>query len=411
MTPATTYTEDRHRYIWGDVTPTELTFDRFDEAGNGELWAFVEIHSELPPNPGLIHGPSRLNLTSERSVTMLVNKLTKRVPGFDWDGGLTKACNLTIRKWRDGSPLELLDPTADPARTWLLEPFVEADGATVLFAPGGTGKGYFALALALSVATGAPLLGVTPAYTGPVAYLDWEASKQETDRRISRLCRPLGIKNPAIYYRREQAALSTTAHTLALRLAEKSVVLAIVDSKGMAAVGSPESAESSIDLLRAVRRLRVPVLVIDHVSKAVLKGDDPDMAYGSVYTTNGARLAWSARASYKPGEMSLRLTNTKANNGSKSSPRGVSFVFSERDVNVTWQGETPRYDEMGGTVADRLAAVLADTRMSSTELGKEIGVGWETVRKTLARGPERFRRIGSADLWELSEPSLLPDPM
>jgi hypothetical protein len=304
-----------------------------------------------------------------------------------------------------------LDPAVDTARSWLLEPFVETDGATVLFAPGGTGKGYFALTLGLVVSTGRPLLGIAPAITGPVAYLDWEASKAETDRRISRLCRPLGITAPAILYRREQAALSSTAHTLALRFAQEGVVLAIIDSKGMAAAGAPEAGETAINLFRAIRRLRVPALVIDHVSKAVLKGDDPEMAFGSVYTTNGARLAWTARASFRPGELNLRLTNTKANNGPLAQPRAVSFLFSERDVTISSSEQGRRPDLGGGTVADRLAAVLADNRMSSTELGKEIGVSWETVRKTLARGQDRFRRIGSADLWELSEPSLLPDPM
>jgi hypothetical protein len=286
---------------------------------------------------------------------------------------------------------------------------VEADGATVLFAPGGTGKGYLALTLALSVSTGQPLLGSVPVITGPVAYLDWEASKAETDRRIARLCRPLGITTPAILYRREQAALSSTAHTLALRFAQEGVVLAIIDSKGMAAAGAPEAGETAINLFRAIRRLRVPALVIDHVSKAVMKGDDPEMAFGSVYTTNGARLAWTARASFRPGELNLRLTNTKANNGPLAQPRAVSFLFSERDVIIS-SSQQARFEAGSGTVADRLAAILADARMSSTELGKEIGVSWETVRKTLARGQDRFRRIGSADLWELSEPSLLPDP-
>jgi hypothetical protein len=104
------------------------------------------------------------------------------------------------------------------------------------------------------------------------------------------------------------------------------------------------------------------------------------------------------------------LTNTKANNGPLAPPRAVSFLFSERDVTIS-SSQQARFESGSGTVADRLAAVLADNRMSSTELGKEIGVSWETVRKTLARGQDRFRRIGSADLWELAAPSLLPDPM
>ena len=63
----------------------------------------------------------------------------------------------------------------------------------------------------------------------------------------------------------------------------------------MALTGSPESAEATLELTRAIRTLNVPVLLIDHISKAAIKGED-DMAFGSVYTEYSSRLAWQLNA-------------------------------------------------------------------------------------------------------------------
>ncbi len=110
--------------------------------------------------------------------------------------------------------------------------------------------------------------------------------------------------------------------------------LLVIDSKGMALTGSPESAEATLELTRAIRTPNVPVLLIDHISKAAIKGDD-DMAFGSVYTEYSSRLAWQLNADWKPGYVDLRLKNTKANRGPRATPLIVTLTFTDDRVLIS----------------------------------------------------------------------------
>ncbi len=93
----------------------------------------------------------------------------------------------------------------------------------------------------------------------------------------------------------------------------------------------------------------MPVLLIDHKSKAAIGGKDPDMAIGSVHTGNAARMVWSASRGETdgPGEISQYLKNTEANNGPRANPVSVHFSFAGSEVHITTSGvkAQPRVDE------------------------------------------------------------------
>jgi RecA-family ATPase len=311
----------------------ELDLRRFKEERDGTIRAEITLTTTIG-SVGRVAGPARLNLLSDRSIKQLANTCKDVTDIPDWYALITHAAATTVEYLRQGTPLELVDLDAPHERQWILNPFLEADGYTVLFARGGSGKSFLAAALALCIATGNNLLGEVHK-AGPVAYHDWEASKEEFDSRISRLARAMQTPAPEVWYRKETASLHHIAPTLNNHYAEHGVVAAIIDSKGMALTGSPESAEAVLELTRSIRTLGVPIILIDHVSKGAIKGDDPDMAFGSAYTEYGARLAWKLNPDWKTGSVDLRLKNTKANNGPKADEQIITLTFDGDRVHVS----------------------------------------------------------------------------
>ena len=346
--PATTYTDDRHLYIWGEPESVQITFERFTEERDGTVRCEVTVTLGLG-GAGRLAGPERLNLLSGRSIKTLANTLITRDDRIDWYAHLSVACASSVERHRDGSPLQSHHWAPDTDRRWLLKPFLEDSGWTVLYAQKGSAKSYLAMAIALSVATGLPIFGEKPAVTGPVAYLDWEASRREFDVRLTKLRRPLQINDdPPIYYRFGESSLYSSVPGLIRRFSELGIVAAVVDSKSVAMSGAP-AGEAVLEINRGIRRLGVPVLLIDHKSKAAIGGKDPDMAIGSVHTGNAARMVWSAtRSEYDdPGEVTQDLRNTEANNGPRAMPVKVRFSFSGDSVHISISGvkAQPRIDE------------------------------------------------------------------
>ncbi len=347
-TPAATFTDDRHLYQWPEPESTQVVFERFTEERDGTVRCEVTVSLGLGGS-GKLAGPERLNLLSGRSIKMLANTLASRDDRIDWYAVLSLACSQSVERHRDGNPLEPHTYQADTARRWLLEPFLEADGWTVLYAQKGTAKSYLAMAISLSVATGLPIFGHTPAITGPVAYLDWEASRHEFDIRLTKLRKPLEIEDdPPIFYRFGESSLYSSVPGLIRRFSELGVVMAVIDSKSVAMSGAP-AGEAVLEINRGIRRLGVPVLLIDHKSKAAIGGKDPDMAIGSVHTGNAARMVWSASRGETdgPGEISQYLKNTEANNGPRANPVSIHFSFDGSSVHITTSGvkAQPRVDE------------------------------------------------------------------
>ncbi|HTR17398.1 MAG TPA: AAA family ATPase [Acetobacteraceae bacterium] len=84
-------------------------------------------------------------------------------------------------------PAALPDPAALPPREWLYGTRLIRRFVSVLVAPGGAGKSAVALAEALSLATGRPLLGETVHHSVPVWVLNLEDPPEETERRVAAL--------------------------------------------------------------------------------------------------------------------------------------------------------------------------------------------------------------------------------
>jgi hypothetical protein len=349
----------------------------------------------------------------------MARQLADREPEVDWVGMLEQVASLSLQRWRTGEPpvdLRTLDRPEHPR--WLLSPFIEFGGPTILFADGGTGKSTFAVAIAVSVASGRALVtDRSPTKTGSVLYCDWETDAYVPRERAHAIARAaeVDLKTSApIYYQRSVAPLHEAASGIRRRIAELGIVLVVVDSLGPARGGDPNSAEATIKTLNAARSLEVPVLFVDHVTKDN-NGRTQRKPFGSVYSNNLARLTWAVGKDQPPesSRLALTLTHEKGNNGVMLGRRGYYVDFQGDDDSLDLISFTPfspkHAPEINNQISrcEQLEAILAANKgpmsVADMQTGLEadgVEIAANTVRAVLSRHKDRFLRVADGK-WGL----------
>lgn len=378
-------TGDRYRFEW-PATEVRIELERLSEHRDGAS-AEITIYSQRRPAPGLVHN-ARFNLVSTQARQTLARSLLARMDDIDWAGALEQVCFLALDRWRSGEPaidLRTVDPAARPR--WLLYPYLEYGGPTVLFAPGGTGKSLLALAAAVTLASGQAVFGTPKAAALPVLYLDWETDRYVHAERLNAICRGAGLhQRPPVFYRRMESSLAEAA-TGVRREAERLHAGALVlDSLASARGGEPESAEVTLRLFAAIRSLALPLFGVDHVSRAVesnLLMEGRLNPFGSVFTTNAARNTWSIVRAGEEGspETTVALMHQKTNNGRYERRHGYTLVFE----NVT--------DADGEERLHRLTISRCD--LAVTELAAALPLK-ERILAELRGGPKETAALATA---------------
>lgn len=309
---------------------------------HGLRWSGGELHAELHVTVGglAIHR-ARFNLSSTTARTTLAKTLSARSSTkVDWTRALEQLCQHILGEERRGEPFERVGRLARRQGTrYLLYPMMPVDEPTLLFADGGTGKSYLAVAIACSVQAGIPILpGFDLRKKGPVLYLDWETSRDEINERVQAVCAGAGIEPVEFFYRRCTTALTDQVEEVAGLIAQEGIALVVADSLGFALGQQSErgsAEETAIRFFTAVRHLKTTVLGIDHLKKedAQSKGG-PLKPYGSGYKVNAARSTWSVRKQ-NDVDGDLILENQKLNNGRRAAPVGLRATFEENEDGLT----------------------------------------------------------------------------
>jgi hypothetical protein len=216
------------------------------------------------------------------------------------------------------------------------------------------------------VANGREIIpGIAPAVKGHVLYLDWETTREVINDRIQAIGAGHGFKPTGMFYRRCVRPLADDAEELSAIVAEKKIVLVIVDSAAYAMGAQGEYGDANESVLRlheALRLMNATALIIDHVAKTDLRAK-PGTAtpYGSAYKTNAARISWEVRKAPSANGLAINLYHAKSNDTRQLEPIGLSLEweeglirFSKSDVIVDEEPETGTV-----TTADRIIAVVA----------------------------------------------------
>lgn len=420
--PVAEYHTDFYRFTWAGAG-VEIELSRFSESGD-TLTAEATAASRHGDDVMLLKR-SRVNLLTDGGARLAFQKaLQARAQAIPWPTLLEQAFFLAVERFREGEPAIDLADVEPGGQRWLLHPYIEIDGATVMFGPGGTGKSMLAVALAFQVATGEGILGSLRAEAHPVLYLDWEANEHIHAGRTRAVAHALGHDESTrglLYYRQMTSPLSAAVPWLRRFIAQRAIGLIVVDSMTPAR-GSSEHAtyeSASMRLYDALRSLGIAALVIDHVSKGAIQAargsGEAVLPYGSIMSLNRARNAWLVTQGALEGQAAcycLSLEHVKTNNGLYE-PRRAYRVEHTNDAegrliavdysSTSFTGAFP--GKM--TLAERILELLRGGAMSAADIGQDLGVAPANIRteaanlvarrKLVRLGDPKNRRYGLAE--------------
>ena len=378
----------------------EILVSRLRES-RGELTAEIAItsrRSALDFADGHIHS-SRFNLTSISARNTLATTLDKRVKG-DWSAILERLCLAIVQQERRSQPVQLIGRLPRrPAPPKLLDPLLPLGQVSVVFAPGGVGKSTLAAAIAVTVASGEPVISGWSATRAPVLVLDYETTGEEWNDRVAAIAEGAGIDPPDITYRGCSKPLADDIEAVAAFATECRAGLVIVDSVGIASGSSREGSdanESTVRLFAALRSLGVTVLLVDHVKGEDLQTSGPNSKpYGSIYKVNLARSVWELRREKDAvgNRSDLLLLHVKVNDGPKHAPIGLTVDYSGDAIAFDLSAvEAP---DLAGALPlrERMARVLRSGAQPAARIAEELGVPDAHIRSLLSRHSDMFTRL------------------
>ena len=369
-----------YRFVWPEQGVVILV-SRILPGRDGALTGELKIECETLTYPHLHQ--ARLNFTSTRARSELISRLTQLHP-IEWSIIIEQLCVLVLERERQGEPIHVVDGSAQPDPPgYLLYPFLPEQMPTLLYGHGGSGKSYFAVLLAVLVSSGTSHdgLGLFPFRSGPVLYLDWEATHEDFIRRVALVSRPLRTQ-PRVLYRFCSVPLSSDLEYLRELVIAERPALIIVDSAGLASSSELNSPDSARGLYQALRALRTTALVIHHCPKV-----GPLSAFGTGYFTNIARSVWELRSQSDPdaGITAMALFHKKSNFSRLERPRGIEIRFAEEGVCFRPTGiENIPVAADGAPLPILIKNLLAELGSAkAVDIAKELGASPEVVRVTL----------------------------
>jgi hypothetical protein len=371
----------------------------------------------------------RVNLTSDRSLPGLMRALESagkswgELESYDWRRRLETMCAILVREMDHKGTVTLLSERtgAELAQPMLFKGFLPAGVVSALVAHGGVGKSLVSAMISLALVTGKKVGPFEPLQQGPVLYLDWENDHEMHERRLTRLCRGLGIPFPrGIIHYRAHGAKITTAESDVIELAyEHGAVTTILDSIGFAAGGDLNGSDVAVGAVNVLKHIPGSKIMVAHINKAAATGFTANsMPSGSAFFWNGAQAVFDLRASdpMLDGSLFLTVGASKSNVTARMArPLGVSIQFDDPDGAITPEPVEIRGDSIGGEglpLHVRIMDVLSGGAHGVVDIARALDLdeksGSETVYKAIRdmekRGKVRClpRDKNHPDRWGLS---------
>ena len=324
---------------------------------------------------------------------------TPRLEGA-WPSIFDAVCQRTLEDYRSGNPWVRVADMEAPSDVpeYLIPDILERGETTVFFADGGVGKSLLAQALAVQIAR-----------LVPVAYLDWETSKESFWRRINGLANGMNIAIPEdIHYRAMSGKVAANTADVQAFIEANKIGLVIIDSAAYAA-GESEASQPVTEMFDAIRTWQTTALVIAHVPKA----GDSDRPFGSVFMRNGPRSVFkiTSDTDHSDNWRIVTLRNVKTNNSAPIGNKAWRFTFRD-------EGRTIEIERTDANLIDELAdsrplpvkvrEVLAENgAMFVAEIAEALeGAKAGSIQKVLKRGENRefviVQQEGKLQKWGLA---------
>jgi hypothetical protein len=424
------YDGEMHTHLFTTSTGEpvmRLVLDRIHDENSGGIWCEISA-SFVFGDPDAIPFMrfERTNLmSSTASGWEKISRGLGEMGGFEWKRDIAPAIHATIDQHRTAAASHRELVKVDPSEVgvpFIIAPLVSSTGLTLWYSAPGVGKSMMALAAAVQVATGYPLVGATPSETGHTIYIDFEDDPTEHDIRYTALLAAIGWEEEApVTHFTVTGKFADAIGPIKALIRELDVKMAVLDSMGQARGADASDGDSTIKLVKMLRGLGVPVLAIDHVTKVDNKGmkngkmDDPAsiMAIGSQFSTAGARLGWFIQemSASTPMARKFNMHNTKHNHVAKQESFSMSLDMEnnaqQRVTSLKFNSwDSLMYEELAHE--DRAVTVLkahikADRPLGGTELGKLSGIPRATVVSIFNRRSEWWTQVPGSTEYHLTD--------
>lgn len=370
----------------------------------------LTVVSKDPAAQGHLHR-ARLNLTSTTGKTDFARALTRYDDSVRWIDVVENVANALLDAHRTGEPVVMIggERPISNAVKYVIWPMCPDNASTILFGDGGTGKSMIALLCGYLVQTGGSHVGLRTEQRN-VLYLDYETCEDVMHMRLAAIAAGVNGPLPQMGYRFCYHPLADDVEALQDVIRQYQVGFIIVDSLGLAAGGDPSDPEIAIRMMGALRELRCPSLLVDHVSK-MDNGGKPT-PFGSVYKPNLARSTWFAKLGQRDSQNVTRvaLHNRKANFGPLRPAMGLELTFEgseERLDRLAFRRFDVLTSDDDGLVedasyADRIAAVVVHGAKTVKTIAEETGIKEGMVSQSMRRQAFRFQKLPDGR-WGLKE--------
>jgi hypothetical protein len=404
----------RYEFDFHDLAIT-IICDRVTDEGTGEIAVY---HKNSTDNTLLIY--NNINLLSPQSCSQNAKRLEKHVQ-IDWDTILTFVTKMTLENLRKGEPAVRIGTKPETMKIeFQLWPILQKSKPTTIFAPGSSAKSYLAAYIAVLVQCNVfGLDGTWEPKAGNVLYLDWEASKEDVERRVWAIKQGMikqeinvNLDDTFIYQFCKQPLINEI-YSIQKLVSENGIDLIIIDSH-MAAQGyGPDQSQVASQFYNVLRSLGCTSLTIDHVSKDEWKGNSETVGpIGSVVKYNRSRAQFELIKQQNAGDdfIELALRHKKNNEGKLLKDIGIRIDFHNNENDeleyVTFsECQIKNNPELAmktlSTKNQLINTFEIDGPKTIEELSTILKRSKATIRTELSRNKNLFSKANENEKWGL----------
>ncbi len=224
-------------------------------------------------------------------------------------------------------------------REWIVDKLIPKNCLTTIYASGGIGKSYLAIALGINACIGNQTFIGKNFYSHPLntLFLDYELDKDEIMRRSIELFKGMGSEGipDNFYYQAPDPSISKYISKLPSIIFSYNIELLIIDSMGASGVDAMDE-KAVISIYSALSKLGITSILIDHQSKTQSQdGHNSKSPFGSVYKSNMSRSEIHLTSEKNTTDNStIKVIHTKSNFGAKCEEFLVDFKFASDCVSI-----------------------------------------------------------------------------
>lgn len=368
--------------------PVTLSFAEMEKASRA-LEAEVEVSCSASDQRPYSQRMNLLSSSARNDLRLDLNNIYGKE--YNWSLILNTALSLAREAYlQQDRGVDVFDIPEPIGEVMLVPPLVVADGPTIIFGDGSSGKSYLTFRLALSMAMGTGFCSFPVPYV-PVMVIDYEDSSPNFRRRLNRLANgiePGMAPMNVFYWPANGIPLKDQAEAIRRKCEKEGIGLIIVDSAAPACGGPPEDSECVLGYFRALKKIGLPSITIAHINKA---GDNAK-PFGSTFWHNEARRTWfvSRVQEEDSDEIDIGLFCRKVNDGRKPLPIGFRVTFDGIDGPVTVrQRDLNDVAELVEFTSPRnkVYRAVGNEELTLAEIVERTGLNVKTVEVVLSRPP------------------------